>query len=633
MSGICGLFNANDAPVTEMEIGAMTSMLERRGPERTGRWREQHVGLGHTLLATTPELQYERQPFHHRETGCAITADVRLDNRSELLHALDLVERCESLGDAELILIAYVTWGESCVDHLLGDFAFAISDPRQKMLFCARDHSGLRPFYYFSEPGKRFLFASDARAILVLPQVPYELDQGRIADYLVPQLEWIDYTSTFYVGVCRLPPGHRATVTESGVRVTEYWHALPPPVTASLSDDDYAEGFLDVFTQAVEVRLRAPANATGSMLSGGMDSGSVVAVAREILGERGDKPLRTYSCVRRQDSDCSETRAINAAICVPSIDPILIDPDDLPDIHESLLRGNEEPFDGELMILKSIYLAANDQGQRVVLDGGGGDIVLSEGSHIVRLIRQGQIQQAFAEIAAEKNFRNGTSLLRDLFRYTLAAAAPESVKNKLRPWRQRTFMRESLRESLISSDFADSVDIEWRFERMRQIFHGRWVPNYAEERCDAIRPNSTAGVERYVRLAASAAVEASDPFLDKRVIEFCSMLPGPMRIRNGWPKILLRDLMLGKIPEKVRWSRAIPHLGWLFNESVARQALNSGQLSLSGLRRSLGDYVDPTSLTEAWHGFVNGGDAEAIHSANTLSIWLSETSERPVVPD
>jgi len=205
--------------------------------------------------------------------------------------------------------------------------------------------------------------------------------------------------------------------------------------------------------------------------------------------------------------------------------------------------------------------------------------------------------------------------------------------NKLRPWQQRRYMRESLSESLISRDFADRVDIEWRFERMRQMFPGHWAPNYAEERCNAIRPNSTGGVERYARLAASAAIEASDPFLDKRVIEFCAMLPGRMRIRNGWPKILLRELMLGKIPDKVRWSRGKPHLRWLFNESVARQALNSGQLSLSQLRRTLGDYVDPTSLTEAWHGFVNGGDAAAIHSANTLSIWLSETSERHVVPD
>ncbi len=181
---------------------------------------------------------------------------------------------------------AYLKWSDGCVDRLLGDFAFAIWDPRRRMLFCARDHSGMRPLYYHHVHGQHFLFASDARAILVLPKVPYQVNQGRIADFLVPQLEWIDYTSTFFEGVCRLPPGHTATVTPAGVDVVEYWKPEPQRGLTPLSDEDYAEGFLDVFTCAVKARLRAPENIVGSMLSVGMDSGSVVAVAREILRAR-----------------------------------------------------------------------------------------------------------------------------------------------------------------------------------------------------------------------------------------------------------------------------------------------------------------------------------------------------------
>jgi len=611
----------------------MTSMLERRGPDRTGRYCDGPIGLGHTLLGTTPELLYEKQPFRHTETGCVITADVRLDNRSDLLSALDLAERNDSLGDAELILLAYLRWGDTSVNRLLGDFAFAIYDPREKSLFCARDHSGMRPFYYFSKLGKSFLFASDARAILVLPQVPYQVDQGRIADYLVPELEWIDYISTFFVGVNRLPPGHRARITETGVELAEYWHPGPQPVCSPMSDDDFAEGFLEVFTRAVESRLRAPDNMVGSMLSGGMDSGSIVAVAREILNKRGDEPLRTYSCARGQDVDCAETRAIHSAISVPSINPTLIHPDDLQNAHESLLSGQEEPFDGEFLILKRVYLAANQQGQRVVLDGGGGDVVLGAGSHIVRLIRQGEIRHAIAEIAAEKTFWDGTSLFRDLFHYLRAAVTPEFIKEKLRPFRHRRNTREFLNASLISSDFADSIDIKSRFEQLQQMFPRRWIPDYAAERCDVIRPNVTGGRERYGRLAASAGVEASDPFLDKRVIEYCANLPGHMRLRNGWPKIVLRDLMAGRIPDDVRWSRGKPHLGWFFNDIAARQARSSGQLSLSKLHRNLKDYVDPAALDKAWQRFEVGGETAAIHSANTLSIWLSESSKRPVVPD
>jgi asparagine synthase (glutamine-hydrolysing) len=198
MSGICGLFNLDAAPAVEVDLQSMTAMLERRGPGGTGHWHEGPVGLGHTLLATTPESLFEHQPFRHSATGCVITADVRLDNRAELLAALNLSSRAAATGDAELILLAYLEWSDRCLDRLLGDFAFAIWDPRHKKLLCARDHFGMRPFYYHHAPREGFRFASDARAILVLPQVPYQVSQGRIADFLVPQLEWIDYTSTFF---------------------------------------------------------------------------------------------------------------------------------------------------------------------------------------------------------------------------------------------------------------------------------------------------------------------------------------------------------------------------------------------------------------------------------------------------
>ena len=304
MSGICGLFNIDGAPVAESELRSMTAMLERRGPERTGKWRDSKIGLGHTLLATTPELLFEKQPFEHAETGCVITADVRLDNRIELNEALALRKPLESTGDAEIILLAYLAWGEDCVNRLLGDFAFAIWDPRHQMLFCARDHFGMRPLYYHHSPGQRFLFASDARAILVLPQVPYRINEGRVADFLVPEFEWYDYTSTFFeerVSSPTGPPGDRYIFRH--LDVAEYWRVQPGPELGQLSDDDYREGFVDVFTKAVDARLRAPHGKVGSMLSGGMDSGSIAAIATDVLAKRGGGPLRTFSGARQPDTD------------------------------------------------------------------------------------------------------------------------------------------------------------------------------------------------------------------------------------------------------------------------------------------------------------------------------------------
>jgi len=632
MSGICGLFNLDDAPVADADLPSMNAMLKQRGPEGTGQWQDGALGLGHTLLATTPELMRERQPFEHRETGCVITADVRLDYRNELLGALGVAERRDDMGDAELILLAYLEWGEECLLRFLGDFAFAIWDPRHKKLFCARDHFGMRPLYYHHAPGQRFVFASDARSILVLPQVPYRIDAGRIADFLVPELEWIDYTSTFYEGVHRLPPGHKMIVTPTSIDIAEYWKPEPGPELGPMSDVEYQQGFLEVFTRAVEERLRAPPHSIGSMLSGGVDSGSIVAVAKYILAARGEGPLPTYSCARHRDDDCAESRAIYASTSMPSIAPGLIHPEDLQDSVDALISGNEEPFDAQCMLLKSIYLEAQEQGISVVLDGGAGDIVLNEGSYIVRLIRSGHLRLAMAEIAAENRIWDETSLASDIVRYTRAAVVPKPVKKMLRRLVSHRRVGSSLKQSLISRDFADSVDLSGRIERLREMFPAGPPSDYATETCDAIRPNIAGGRERYARLAAIFATEARDPFLDKRVVEYCTRLPGHTRMKDGWNKMILRETMADRLPEEVCRAHRKPHLGWLFNQAITEIAANRGRIDLPGLQATLGDFVDTVDLAYEWRRFSEGQYSERIHSAHVLSVWLQETTNRPVAP-
>ena len=124
MSGILGLFNTDGRPVRADELCSMASLLERRGPERTGTWRSSEIGLGQTLLATTPEARFEHLPLEHSQSGCAITGDLRLDNRSELLGDLGIASRAPAIGDGELALSAYLQWGDAFVGHLLGDFAW-----------------------------------------------------------------------------------------------------------------------------------------------------------------------------------------------------------------------------------------------------------------------------------------------------------------------------------------------------------------------------------------------------------------------------------------------------------------------------------------------------------------------------
>ena len=637
MSGICGLFNLDGNPAADADIRSMTALLEARGPERTGTWQKHAVGLGHTLLATTPELQFERQPLEHAETGCVITADVRLDNRDELGAGLDLPRPLDVTGDAELILLAYLRWGEACVDHLLGDFAFAIWDPRSQNLLCARDHFGMRPFYYHHAPGQRFVFASDARALLVLSEVPHNINEGRIADFLVPEFEWFDYESTFFEEVFRLPPGNMAVITPSGIAVKEYYRVQPGPELDCMTDDEYRDGFVEVFTQAIDARLRGPERTVGSMLSGGMDSGSVVAFAKGLHKQHGAGPLPTFSGVRNLDDETeeeakwSETRSILAAIKMSSITPTLVLPDKISGLFEPLSSNYEEPFDGVFTILKALFLRAHSQGVRTLLDGGGGDVTLHEGSYLVRLLRSGKFQLAASEIHAESKYWGNSKPFFVLLRYVLSAAAPDVVKRAARAHRRDALVDQYLGRSLISPEFAQRMNMRERYDHMLEIFPSRWNPDYAQEFCDRIRPNLTGGKERYSRIAAAAGMEARDPYLDKRVVEYCSRLPGRFKLRDGWPKVILRDVTAELLPKNVRWTGRKNHLSWWFSDSVARQAVDRGKLTLPFLQQHLEGYVEPTALCRVWRDFEHGGESEPVHHAWVLATWIAENIRRPVV--
>ena len=596
MSAICGYINLNGALANPEDLGRMTDVLRRRGPDGVHDWHHGTVALGHCLLATTSEALVEVLPFRDVQTGCVITADVRLDNRDALIAALDLVDLTRVIGDGELILRAYLRWSEGCLDHLLGDFAFAIWDPRADRLFCARDHFGMRQLIYSHEPGKLLAFATEARAVLALDETPKRINEGRIADFLeAPLLEAIDQTSTFYEEIFRLPPAHCLTLDGAGLRITRYWTLKPGPQLNLPSSEAYAQAFLEVFTEAVRCRLRS-AGPVGSTLSGGMDSGSVAAVASRLLTDAGQGPLRTFSAVGPNAENCVETRAIHAALTMPGLQPHVVNHADLRDVTPDLIRlieTLEEPFDGRMTILRSVYLHAHRAGIKVMLDGVAGDIVLSEGTLLERLIRSFKLRQALREAQGEAQFW-GNPAWKTLVRGAWRAFVPRG----LRKLRHSIFLLNPSRRfgsQLISRDFARRINLAQRWARYHTHEPDRSLP-YAQERALAIAdPILTIGRERYDRVAAALAIEPRDPFLDLRVVIFCLSLPGAQLQADGWPKMILRRAMGGLLPDAVRWRKGKQHLGWMFTTAFLT-AWTGRQTMVAGMRDAVSRFIDSKYL-------------------------------------
>src|SRR5262249_4316238 len=159
------IFNTDGASVDSELLERLTTSLTFRGPDARAVWCHGSVGFGHTLFRTTWEARYERQPFT-QEQQVWIVADARVDAREDLVHALGLDDPLPlaRTPDVELILRAYLKWGEACLDHMIGDFSFAIWDGRSRKLFCARDHFGVKLFYY-AWIGTTFIFSNTIAAL------------------------------------------------------------------------------------------------------------------------------------------------------------------------------------------------------------------------------------------------------------------------------------------------------------------------------------------------------------------------------------------------------------------------------------------------------------------------------------
>lgn len=624
MSGIAGVYYLDGRAVDRTDVECMVERITHRGPDASGVWSEGAVGLGHRMLWTTPESLRERLPLVNKRGDLALTADARIDNRDELVEALGLNSgHCEEMSDSELILRAYEQWGERCSERLLGDFAFVIWDRRRQLLFCARDHFGVKPFYYYDSP-HAFAFASEIKALLCLREVPRRLNETRVADYLVPMLE--DKAITFYQDILRLPPAHIMIVDREGIRLRPYW-ALDPSRELRLgSDGEYAEAFRELFTNAVRCRLRS-AFPVGSMLSGGLDSSSIVCVARNLLAENGAGPLHTFSAVFDDVPECDERPFIQAVLAQGGLVPHYVPGDQLGPLADldRVFHHEDEPFYAPNLFLHwGLYSAARKQGVRVVLDGLDGDTSVSHGlGFLPELAAAGRWKTLAAEvIGLSKRFdRSPWSILSYHAIKPLVPIAFQQAWRALRGANRATHIFGAI----LSPAFALRV----AFDRRLEVLRGSRIRCVRTSKEGHYR-GLTAGLIPYAlevadRAAAGFGVEPRYPFFDRLLVEFCLALPPEQKIRQGWTRLVMRRAMGGILPAEVQWRGGKSDL----SPNFIRGLLTFHREILDGVMaedsRLLGNFVNIVDVREACRRYLSERseeDALTIWKVATLAWWL-----------
>ena len=391
MSAIAGIYYRDQHLVDHELLQRMVDNLAHHGPDGVGVWHDHEIGLGHCLLWTTPESVYERFPLRSQLGNLVLVSDARIDNRDELLSTLNLIDHpAEKITDGQLLLSAYEKWGCNCPNQLLGDFSFAIWDENRRTLFCARDHFGVKPLYYYASD-RIFAFASEIKALLCLPEVPRQLNEIRVAEHLI--LLDSDPKITFYRDIFRLPPACHLSVNAHSLKVYEYWSLESNRALSLGSNQEYANQFLDLFTEAVRCRLRS-VSPVGAMLSGGLDSSSITCVARNLLAAEGSLPLHTFSAGFDIVSESDEQAFQSAVLAQGNVISHYLQGDSfgpLTNLEQVLWHQEEALTAGNLRLNWGLYQLARDHNVHVVLDGWDGDITVSHGYEYLReLARKGQ---------------------------------------------------------------------------------------------------------------------------------------------------------------------------------------------------------------------------------------------------
>lgn len=550
----------------------MIDLLQYRGPDATNSERLGRVAFGHTLLATTPEAAIERLPLVHEESGVMITADARLDNRAELIKQLARDRLGASIGDAELIVLAYLRWPDGFLTRLLGDFAFAIWDPIKQRLTCARDQMGVRQCYYHHDHNG-FIFATDALAVARSLGPEIVCREERIADFF-DELEGVEQDSSLFVGVDRLPPGHCISVDERGLRLARYWSPAPQG-ELRLPHDEYVEAFLEVFAEAVDCRARSTGG-VGVLLSGGLDSGAVAAIASDRLAKRNGGKLTAFSIAGDVASLGDETSCIRQSHAALDVISAITEISRIPQLEADYFEastGFQDPQDFFRNIHRLLWGQAADADVRVVLDGSAADVVLGQGDPVNQSISAWHSFTALNQIRANLDFWGpygsaGGIFLKQIMKVLAAKYATRAWDAYVRSWH----LRRLKNHPVLAAEFCASVDLANRnLAKMQATFKPDLsVP---EQRILAILDPSLAdGREHYDRLAGYQGVESRDPFLDLRLINFCLSLPRSKLSGQGWPKWILRKAMEGRLPQSVLWRKGKEHLGWEVTRSLHRNS-------------------------------------------------------------
>lgn len=564
MCGIAGILGPGPK---QAQIEAMIASQHHRGPDAQGIFASQQgmCALGHNRLSIIDLSTAGRQPMSDAEERYWIILNGEIYNYLELRAELAADYQFRTQTDTEVLLTAYMKWGQGCLDRLIGMFAFAVWDEKDQSLFAARDRFGVKPFYYHQKPDGILLLAREIKALLAAG-VPAFADPVAWATYLTYGL-YDNTERTFWQGIRALPPGYLMTWQDSKVVISR-WYDLAErvgPETDQRTVQAVEDEYLDLLVQSVRLRFRSDVP-VGINLSGGRDSSTLLGLVQRVQGPESNAKAFTFIT---GDQRYDELPWVSQMLARTHHRFIVCDlkPEDVPALAQSVQQHQDEPFGGlPTLAYARLFERAHEEGVVVLLDGQGMD-------------------EQWAGYDYYRAHLNG-------------GTAPLVQGTKESPVRPECLTREflSLAEPFAPPQpFPDPLrNLQYRDVRYTKI------PR-------ALRFND--------RISMRSSTELREPFLDHRLLELAFRQPAERKIQGSTHKWLLRqiaqDLLPNGIVEAPKRTLQTPQREWL-REPLQEWATEQIGIALSEYG---GTWLDPDKVRRTWRDYYAGV------ADNSFFVW------------
>ena len=575
-----------------------------------------NVALGHRRLSILDLSAAGHQPMGNEGGDIWIVHNGEIYNHAELREELkDRGHVFRSRTDTEVILHSYEQWGEACLSRFNGMWAFAIWDSRSMKLFCSRDRFGIKPFYYFYQD-RRFIFASEIKALLATGFIERRPNNQSIFDYVSYGLK--DYSEdTFLDGIKQLRGGHclEFQVNNQELDINRYYDLPLIHRSKKVTDGEYALEFRQLLEDSIRLRLESDVD-TGTCLSGGLDSSSIVCLIDKLMIETGLKlpgagnVHKTFSA-RFCETGYDEGPFIQEVVKKTGVDAYYTFPtgestwEKLP----LLIWHQEEPCSRQYLSGQwDVYKLAGQSGVKVVLDGQGGDELLAGyGIYYAALFSYLMRTFQWPELVRESVMYSrlyGKSAVVDLLKSPYYFM-PEWARSRVR--------------SLTGVDGDPCLSADFKASHTGYLFQKRSEPGRPADFFDAYLYDKFTGsylpglLHDQDRNSMAHSIESRMPFLDYRLVELAFSMPWQQKIRRGRRKYVLRNAMKGIIPETIenrvdKMGFLNPVQDWLKKSFGAEVAEIIGSQSFKQR-----DYFDHFRVAKEYKAHQNG----------QKNIWLT----------